>query len=294
MTLEADLAAILRRADNELDTLRTDVTALTESVTSYSEQLANATEALKIATEERAAAVRALADHMTTHEPQPRLTDTFDDLTGWLNPYHGAGAHEKQGTRLRTNVENNDNTLTIHCRPTTTPTTLGTRTIPTGAWTAGGIMHREILTPGTRITLQLRMNPSTGTRAVALLWPHQLPWPEGGELDFTENGGDIPDRQSTAITNHWAGPNGHAQKVIKFGPHDFTQWTHVQVDWTDTFTITINGQVAATYTDHVPTTPMKLAIQTAVAGGGDSDTFNGQPRTPGWIQIRQLRIYDTP
>jgi len=36
---------------------------------------------------------------------------------------------------------------------------------------------------------------------------------------------------------------------------------------------------------------MKLAIQAAVAGGGHGGTFNGQPRTPGRIHVRRLRIY---
>jgi len=137
------------------------------------------------------------------------------------------------------------------------------------------------------------MDASQGTRAVALLWPYQMGWPEGGELDFTECGADLADRQSTAIANHWADAYGkNAQKVIHFA-HDFTTWADVEVIWqTGLFVVTINGAEAARYTEHVPDNQMKLAFQTAVAGGGQAPTFKTAPRTPGCIQVRALRIYD--
>ncbi len=223
------------------------------------------------------------------------VADDFADLSGWLNGYHGTGAYAQQGVRLRGNVEVAEGVLTVHTRPVATETAVGAKVLAAGDYAAGGIMHRTVLEPGCRISMDVRMTASVGTRAVALLWPHAEPWPAGGELDFVENGADLGDRQSTAITNHWAGPDGkNAQRVANFGPHDFTDWTPVEVLWlagkAPLFLVTIAGRVAAAFTDNVPTWPMKLAIQTAVAGGGQAAIWNGQDRTPGSISVRSLRI----
>lgn len=228
----------------------------------------------------------------TTAAPTPLVSDDFNDLSGWYHPYNGAGAYSQQGARLASNVEVASNTLTVWARPVTTSTTIGTHTLQPGDYAAGGIMNLASINPGERITLDLRMDASAGTRAVALLWP-QGSWPADGELDFTEDGAEYPDRQATAITNHWANATGgNAQQVVRFGPHDFTAWSHVEVTWQPTsFVVTIDGVVAAQFTDHMPPGPMNLAVQTAVAGGGQSPTYNGAARTPGNIQVRSLRIY---
>jgi len=238
------------------------------------------------------------------YEPptMPVLEELFTDLAAF-SIYNGSGSYSQQGVRLDDNSTVADGVLTVSCRPVTTRTSIDGKTLLAGDYAAGGVMHRAVRGPGTRYTMQLRMDASKGTRAVALLWPYQMGWPEGGELDFVECGADIPDRQSTAITNHWYDPakvtdknrQGNAQRVIKFAPHDFTAWTDVEVLWKpDLFVVTIDGVEAARYTDHVPTNQMKLAFQTAVAGGGQSPSFNGIPRTPGNLQVRALRIYDAP
>jgi hypothetical protein len=214
------------------------------------------------------------------------------DLAGWTHPYQGLGAYSQQGARLDQNVQVSNGVLTVFARPVTTRTVVGTKTLSPGDYAAGGIMNRTLINPGSRISLDLRMDASVGTRAVALLWPAKLGWPEGGELDFVENGADLGDRQSTAITNHWANANGgNAQKVVTFKPHDFTAWSHVEVLWqSGLFVVTIDGVEAARFTDHIPQGPMHLAIQTAVAGGGQSATYDGASRTPGTIQVRDISI----
>jgi len=230
----------------------------------------------------------------------PTLVEDFADLAAF-SIYNGAGSFSQQGVRLDDNATVAGGVLTVSCGPVAAKTSIGGHTLNVGDYAAGGVMHRAVRGPGTRYTMQLRMDASQCTRAVALLWPYQTGWPEGGELDFTECGADLADRQSTAITNHWYDPSkvsdknksGNAQKVIKFGPRDFTRWTDVEVLWqTGLFAVTVDGTEAARYTEHVPTNQMKLAFQTAVAGGGQAPTFNGTPRTPGCIQVRALRIYD--
>jgi hypothetical protein len=231
-----------------------------------------------------------------TDQPQaPILAEGTIDLAGWSHPYQGLGAYSQQGARLKQNVAAANGVLTVFARPVTTTTVVGTKTLAPGDYAAGGIMNRTLINPGSRISLDLRMNASVGTRAVALLWPAKMGWPEGGELDFVENGADLGNRQSTAITNHWADAGGrNAQKVVKFNQHDFTAWTHVEVLWrADLIVVTIDGVEAARYTDHIPQGPMRLAIQTAVAGGGQAPTYDGAPRTPGNIQVRDLRISST-
>jgi hypothetical protein len=222
----------------------------------------------------------------------PTLSGGIVDLSGWSNPYQGLGAYSQQGARLKQNVQAANGVLTVFARPVTSTTVVGSKTLAPGDYAAGGIMNRTPINPGSRISLELRMDASVGTRAVALLWPSGMSWPEGGELDFVENGADLGNRQSTAITNHWANASGgNAQKVIKFSPHDFTAWTHVEVLWkTNLIVVTIDGVEAARYTDHIPQGPMRLAIQTAIAGGGQSPTYDGARRTPGNIQLRDLHI----
>ena len=223
----------------------------------------------------------------------PILANGTVDLSGWSSPYQGLGAYSQQGARLKQNVQMDNGVLSVFARPVTTRTVIGTKTLAPGDYAAGGIMNRTTINPGSRISLDLRMDASVGTRAVALLWPAKLGWPEGGELDFVENGADLGNRQSTAITNHWADASGHnAQKVIKFSSHDFTAWSHVEVLWqANLIVVTIDGVEAARYTDHIPQGPMRLAIQTAVAGGGQASTFDGASRTPGSIQLRDLHIF---
>ena len=229
----------------------------------------------------------------TGQQSTPILADGTADLSGWSHPYQGLGAYSQQGARLEQNVQMDNGVLTVFARPVSTRTVVGTRTLAPGDYAAGGIMNRTPLHPGSRISMDLRMDASVGTRAVALLWPSTRGWPEGGELDFVENGADLANRQSTAITNHWANAAGrNAQQVIKFNQHDFTAWSHVEVLWqSNLIVVTIDGVEAARYTDHIPQGPMHLAIQTAVAGGGQSATYDGVSRTPGNIQVRDLRIY---
>jgi len=229
----------------------------------------------------------------TGQQQPPVLAEGAVDMSGWSHPYQGLGAYSQQGARLKQNVQVANGVLTVFARPVTTRTVIGTKTLAPGDYAAGGIMNRTPLNPGSRISLDLRMDASVGTRAVALLWPSKLGWPEGGELDFVENGADLANRQSTAITNHWANASGgNAQKVIKFNSHDFTTWSHVEVLWqANLIVVTIDGVEAARYTDHIPQGPMRLAIQTAVAGGGQSPTYDGASRTPGNVQVRDLRIH---
>ena len=266
---------------------------------------AYAAEQFNLGAASRDAEVTGLAEEVAAlkakYEPpaMPALAEDFADLAAF-SVYNGAGAYSQQGVRLDDNAAVAGGILTVSCRPVIAKTAIGGHTLAVGDYAAGGVMHRAIRGPGTRYTMQLRMDASQGTRAVALLWPYQMGWPEGGELDFTECGADLADRHSTAITNHWYDPskvsdtnkNGNAQKVIHF-THDFTQWTDVEVLWQPgLFVVTIDGTEAARYTEHVPTNQMKLAFQTAVAGGGQAPTFKGAPRTPGCIQVRALRIYD--
>jgi hypothetical protein len=242
------------------------------------------------------AAPSTTATTPTTPPLNAFVLDNFADLSGWSSPYNGSGAYSQQGVRLKGNTQVDNGMLTVSARPVTSTTVVGTKTLSPGDFAAGGIIHRARLYPGTRIALDLRMSRSVGTRAAALLWP-EGPWPAAGELDFVENGADLADRQSTAITNHWydasaSNKQGNAQQVIKYGPHDFTTWSHVEVLWqAHLFVVTIDGVEAARYTDHIPQGPMHLAIQTAVAGGGQDPSYKGASRTPGNVQVRGLRIY---
>jgi hypothetical protein len=223
-------------------------------------------------------------------QPSSLVTDNFVNLSGWGHPYNGAGSYSTQGVRLSRNTQVGGGVLTVWARPVTTTTHIDGRTLRPGDYAAGGISHSKELHPGTRVALDVRMKASIGTRAVALLWPERA-WPAAGELDFIEDGANQPTRQSTWIANHWMSNGKRAQKIVKFSPHDFTTWTHVEMVWrSGSIVVLIGGREIAHFTEHIPQGAMHLVVQTAVAQGGQSKYFNGQQRTPGNIEIRNLRI----
>ena len=117
------------------------------------------------------------------HSPSTHPQGTVA-LSGWSRAYQGLGAYSQQGARLKQNVQVANGVLTVFARPVTTKTVVGSKTLAPGDYAAGGIMNQTDLNPGSRISMDLRMDASVGTRAVALLWPSKAPWPEGGELDF--------------------------------------------------------------------------------------------------------------
>lgn len=223
------------------------------------------------------------------------VTDDFTSLAGWF-VYHGNGSLSAQGARLRQNVKLKDLKRTfarVYVRPVKKTTTVGGTTLNAGDYAAGGMSQRLGHQTYGRWVMDLRMKDTqAGVRAVALTWPEER-WPEAGEIDFVENGADLPPSSGrTAIANHYADPGGRNAQEVKLVDGDFTTWVTVEVDWRpDLLVISFDNVKVFRTTQNVPDGPMFLAVQTAVADGGQGTTWNGAPRSAGHIDIDNLSVY---
>lgn len=299
MDTDALKGAVLSAVDAYADAVVADAVAAQRAIDQEAIDRLNATVDQLIAENaDDDATIAGLRAQILALSP-PLYVDTFASLAGF-GVYNGSGSYGQQGVRLGANSVPSSSGLSVHCRPVTDAVTLGGRTLQPGDYAAGGGMWKQPLSPGCRIEMDVRMSASWGTRAVCLLWPADTaahPWPAGGELDFVENGGVAGQdtRQSTNVTNHYLDPSrpqNNGQQIVKFGPHDFTAWSHVVVLWqTDLFVVTVDGVEAARFTTNVPSWPMKLAFQTAVEGGGQSPMFQSRPRSPGRLDVKNLEVY---
>ncbi len=274
----------------ETDAARAEVTRLTRLL----EQSAGTISLTQGQLSAALAKVAELEALLPTPEAKPLLVDDFTDLDGWAI-YHGDGSYAIQGARLRSNVELVDGTLVLHARPVEQAVTVGGTALAPGDYAGAGMILREPFMPGTAIELDTVVTASSGTRVACLLWPASEKWPEDGEFDVIEFGADIPDRLRTAITNHWGGtgttPKERNRQAVRSYVHDFTRPCRIRVEWDHEFRVFVDGVLAATFTDHIPTWPMKLTLQTAVARGGKAATLDGKPRTPGRLEVTQRRVY---
>lgn len=235
--------------------------------------------------------------HQAAARVNPIATDDFTSLRAW-GVYHGNGALGIQGARLSQNVElrrgPRRSFARVHVRPVTERTVVGGTVLHPGDYAAGGMSHRLAHQSYGRWVMDLRMRDTQrGVRAVALTWP-EGPWPRAGEIDFVENGADLPPSSGhTAIANHYAKSDGSNAQEVRHVAGDFTKWVRVEVVWrVDRLVISFDGLEVFRTTQHVPTGPMFLCVQTAVAGGGQKSQFEGRQRSPGYIDIANLAVYN--
>ena len=100
------------------------------------------------------------------------------------------------------------------------------------------------------------------------------------EIDFAEDPVSDPNRQLTMATLHWGTGHGAANISQHRLPGDYTQWHTAGVIWTpNSVQYTMDGTVWATETNHIPTGPMHLAIQTNATGS-----------TPCMLQVSSVSI----
>lgn len=132
-----------------------------------------------------------------------------------------------------------------------------------GKWVSGGMSSSKCLTRTYGIyEVRFKMQPAPGVKYAILLWPQRVPWPDGGEIDFGEDGGG--NRSATILTNHY-GRNGVAEALpYHVIPGDFARWNTLKLVWTAGNLVEyINGRMVAHISSpEVPSDPMALDIQT--------------------------------
>ncbi|MEQ3551140.1 glycoside hydrolase family 16 protein [Pseudonocardia nematodicida] len=116
---------------------------------------------------------------------------------------------------------------------------------------------------------------------VLILWPSEIPWPRGGEVDFAETTSASDD---VSFFLHYGDDNRQVQSTRRI---DITQWNNYAVEWTPNAIIGyINGEEWFRSEDPatLPPGPMHATIQL--------DYFpNGSPVQPSEMRVAWMRQY---
>jgi hypothetical protein len=147
------------------------------------------------------------------------------------------------------------------------------RLTPQGVWKGALVGLREPLTYG-KVEVECYLDPGS-FRGVGLLWPKSDIWPEDGEIDFFEIGGDQPQRLTNTQTVHYGTAADHGMIHTAYTDEmPFTQPHTIGVEWTPGLLVyTCNGvEMARVENENVPSGPMKPHFQSAKPGGSLSAT----------------------
>jgi hypothetical protein len=133
-----------------------------------------------------------------------------------------------------------------------------------GTFVTGGVMASRWSSSYGKYQVRFKVSRAPGVSYALLLWPTNDNWPSGGEIDFAEDGGGP--RHITTATLHYGRSNRQIQRRVRA---DITQFQTVGVEWVPgRIVYTLNGRPWATVTGaHVPTGPMRLALQLEAGRG---------------------------
>ncbi|MCO6418077.1 glycoside hydrolase family 16 protein [Siccirubricoccus sp. KC 17139] len=207
------------------------------------------------------------------------LTDDFDgttlDRSIWQNVYGGGTYWNNAFEWDPSQVNVADGNLVV---------SMSRDTDGDGLWQVGGLNmeYAGSITYG-RVEFTARVEEEQGTGTAILMWPTgSTQWPP--EIDILET------PNTTAMhTLHWQGPNGNGdnQSDSQFSNGlDTSQWHTYRMDWTpQELGIYVDGQKVASWTDHIPDSPMSFGVMGYVAG--QNDWFDAPPdaSTPDQVNI---------
>jgi hypothetical protein len=150
-------------------------------------------------------------------------------------------------------------------------------------WVTGGVMSwGPSTTTYGKYEVRFRMDKGHGVKYALLLWPQSERWPVDGEIDFAEDGGG--NRSGTTATLHYGASNSTIQRHLSA---DFSTWQTIGVEWTPgKLVYTLNGKPWSTLTGSmVPSTPMRLALQSEAGTCGDQWTPCPDATTPARVDL---------
>ena len=174
---------------------------------------------------------------------------------------------------------------------------IGLEKQPDGIWETSGISATPQPSwgaPGFPFTygkVEIRAKASQevdGAGPCFLLWPASNDhWPPEVDILETPHGRGM-------FTNHWTGPNGEDTYETTQFDLDYSQWHVYGLEWTpNRLTMTVDGQVMKTYTDHIPSEPMVVGLQGHV--GGPNDGWYGNANATGVnrvdISVDYVRVF---
>jgi hypothetical protein len=116
---------------------------------------------------------------------------------------------------------------------------LQTKLDPNGQWYGADITLEAPYTFN-KVVVRCKLEAAHATKGLALWWPASKVWPDDGEMDFMEIGGDLAwDRQTVACNVHYGSDN---RIIHKKYAKDMTQMHAVECEWrADTFTFRCDG-----------------------------------------------------
>ncbi|MCF7551776.1 glycoside hydrolase family 16 protein [Pseudonocardia sp. WMMC193] len=193
--------------------------------------------------------------------------DEFDGGLGKWGVYDGAG-HGGNGRRTPDAVSTNGGVLTI-------------RGDANG--NSGGMMYNDSQRFG---RYEMRAKFPKGTSAyhpVLILWPTDVEWPRGGEVDFAETNSAADD---VSFFLHYGAANNQVSETRNL---DITQWHNYAVEWTNNGIVGyIDGVEWFRSTDGNTLPPGKMAPTIQL------DYFPGDgPAGNAEMQVDWMRIYAT-
>jgi hypothetical protein len=189
--------------------------------------------------------------------------DEFDSGLGKWGPYDGAG-HDGNGRRTPNAISTNGGVLTI---------------TGDGNGNTGGMMFNQSQRFG-RYEMRAKFPAGDSQyHPVLILWPTDMGWPEGGEVDFAETNSAAKD---VSFFLHYGAANNQVSENRNL---DITQWHNYAVEWTSAGVVGyIDGQEWFRSTTGNPPGKMAPTIQLDYFPDG------GSPRTS-QMQVDWMRIY---
>ncbi len=132
-----------------------------------------------------------------------------------------------------------------------------------GKWASGGMSSASCVSRIYGIfEVRFKMQAAQGVKYAILLWPHNNVWPQGGEVDFGEDGGG--NRANTTLSSIYA-RNGSAETLPQHViAGNFARWNTLELVWTRGSLVEyLNGKRAARISSpEVPSDRMTFDIQT--------------------------------
>lgn len=153
-----------------------------------------------------------------------------EEFNGPLQPYWNP-AYDKRNRP--SNVEVRDDNR-LH---------LSTRQDENGNWFGGSVVLEVPYTFG-RFVIRVKLQAAKATKGLGMLWPASKVWPEDGEIDLLEIGGDDAwERQTVACNIHYGSEPKHPIIHKKY-EEDMTAFHNVACAWRPTtFAFMCDGEV---------------------------------------------------
>jgi hypothetical protein len=207
--------------------------------------------------------------------PAPSITNGYervggDEFNGNVVDSDRWGIYDSpgdsgKGLRRPSQIKESGGAVTVSC---------------TANGTTGGMMYLKAQRYGIWETRVKMSASSRNVRPVLLLWPSEVEWPAGGEVDYMEV--SDPSRQDANGYLHYSSKNNHTEANVQI---DLTKYNVFAVKWTkDGIFYYVNNHLW--FADHDPTHQPPELMQPTI-----QLDYSGGKAIPGTMTVDWMRIY---